>query len=434
MTYAKATNKTDKKLRVLFLQSQTFFGADTAVHAMLMRHFDRNETEVHVACNQERLDDPLTSARDQIERIPDLHILPTDFGPSTNDTAILEKLKRVASRGVAVPLTLLKLAGYIRRHRIDVIHCTEKPRDAFYGVLLAKMTGAKAVIHLHVGYADWLKPNVRWALREASAVIGVSQFVADTAIAAGLSRDKVYGIPNCIDLQDPARAAWSPDADGAPVRKELGIPADALVMGHVGRFFSHKGQGDMVEAVASLKDKLPTPWRLVLVGDDDRRAHPGGGSFRAELEQRVKELGVEKNVVFTGFRTDIARIFSCFDMYTMPTFEEPLGLVFLEALAVEKPVVAYRSGGVPEVVTHGECGLLTEPKDKAALANAILTLANDPARRKQMGKAGRRRVEQVLNPQQMCAQVVAVYRSAGRDTRTVSSAAGSTRETQASEG
>jgi glycosyltransferase involved in cell wall biosynthesis len=149
--------------------------------------------------------------------------------------------------------------------------------------------------------------------------------------------------------------------------------------------------------------------RLVIVGEDDPRAHPGGGSFRAELEAQVDRLGLRENVVFTGFQTDVARLVAAFDIYAMPTWEEPYGMVFLEAMAMRKPVVAWANGGPLEIVKEGETGFLTEPHDTAQLAEAILKLLRDPALARQFGDAGRRRVEEALNPQQMCDSMLGVY-------------------------
>src|SRR5689334_5154679 len=128
-------------IRVLFMQSQAFFGADSGIHAQMMRHFDRRDVEVHVACTTERQQNRAVSTRDHLEEIPNLRIRPTNFGPSTFGTSGIARFQRML-RGGVVPMNLLSLAAYIKRHKIDVIHGTEKPRDAFYGVLLGKLTGA----------------------------------------------------------------------------------------------------------------------------------------------------------------------------------------------------------------------------------------------------------------------------------------------------
>ena len=88
----------------------------------------------------------------------------------------------------------------------------------------------------------------------------------------------------------------------------------------------------------------------------------------ARLKTLTRELGLQEHVIFTGFRSDIVQILAAIDVFTMPTFEEPCAVAFLEAMAMRKPVVALRSGGTPQLVEHGVAGLLSPPEDIDALA------------------------------------------------------------------
>ncbi len=99
-----------------------------------------------------------------------------------------------------------------------------------------------------------------------------------------------------------------------------------------------------------------------------------------------------------------------FDMYTMPSWEEPFGMVFVEAMSMEKPVVAWHQAGPIEIVIDGETGFLVPPKDIPALGHAILNLAKDGAMRRRFGVAGRARVLSYFNSQRMCADVLSVYK------------------------
>lgn len=390
-------------IRVLFIQSQSFFGADSYIHALLMRYFDRSAVEVHVACTTERMDPAISAAR-RIGEIPDVRVRPMNFGPSIFGTGGWTKVRRVA-RGWIVPISLASLASYIRRRRIQVIHGTEKPRDAFYGVLLGRLTGAKSVIHMHVGYGEWQSAHAKWALRHADGVVGVSNFVANSVIAAGIPRARVFAVLNSVDL-----SSWDPTLDGSATRRALGIPDDAPVVGIVARLFKWKGHGDLLEALAIIRQEFPDV-RLVIVGEDDRRAHPGRGSYRAELEAQARRLGLEGHVIFAGFRTDIPQVMAAFDVYAMPSWEEPLGVAYLEAMAMRKPVVAWANGGAPEVIVHNEAGFLCPPGSIASLADAILALLRDPALRRSFGEEGRRRVTEVLTPQRMSEAMLEVYRA-----------------------
>jgi glycosyltransferase involved in cell wall biosynthesis len=393
-------------LGVLFLQSQAFFGADSAVHAQLMRHLDRRAVTVHCACTETEADDPRMTAARRIRQIPDLHVRSTDFGRSVYGRPLSTRV-----RGGIAALTAsahaVGLIRYMKREQIRIVHGTEKPRDAFGGVWLARLAGAKSVIHMHVGYGDWLSPRVRWALGAADALVGVSRFVAEGLVAAGYPADRVFAVHNSLDLADPT---WDRLADRRALRASLGIDALAPVICIASRLFRWKGHHDLVEAVNAIRAELPDV-RLLIVGEDDPRANPGGGSYRMQLASRIAELGLERNVVFTGFRTDVADLMAASDVFCQPSAEEPFGMVYLEAMAVRRPVVAYRSGGAPEVVADGETGFLVERGDVTSLATALVRLLRDEALRRRFGDAGRRRVEMVFAPARSAAAMLEVYRA-----------------------
>jgi glycosyltransferase involved in cell wall biosynthesis len=390
----------------LFLQSQEFFGADSGIHALLMRHFDRRVVQPSVALTFADPDPPYTPSRVYFQEIPGLPIRPTDFGPSIYYRSPASRLSLAA----AVPRvadTLLALAADIRRRRIHVLHATEKPRDAFYGYLLSRLTGAKLVVHLHVGFEEWISPLAKWAIRRADGIVGVSRATAATILKSGLPPERVYHVLNALDLQ---ASRWDPSIDGGPTRAGLGITPDAPVVGIVSRLFVWKGHTHLVKALRKVADAVPEV-RLAIVGEDDPMAHPERRSYRAELEGLVRELGLERQVIFTGFRSDIPELMAAFDVFAMPSWDEPFGMVFLEAMAMERPVVAWDSGGAPEVIADGETGYVVERGDVDALAETLLRLIRDPDLRRRLGEAGRRRAIERFSPQRMCRDMVEVYRS-----------------------
>jgi glycosyltransferase involved in cell wall biosynthesis len=150
--------------------------------------------------------------------------------------------------------------------------------------------------------------------------------------------------------------------------------------------------------------------RLVIVGDDDPRAHPGGTSYTAELKALVAQLGLQEQVIFSPFRADVPALMASFDVFAMPSWGEPFGMVYVEAMAMKRPVVAWADGGPLEIVADGETGYLPPRGDVDALAQVLLRLVREPDLRRRMGEAGRRRVEQCFTPQRMCRDMVEVYR------------------------
>lgn len=400
MSVAPATR--DGRVKILFMQSQTFFGADSAIHGQIMRHLDRSAFDVHVAVNagDDREPSPSLNA---LSKIPDLAIRPTNFGTTVTARSKRQILLDTARSGVPALASLGGLVAYARKHRIDVVHCTEKPRDAFYGLLLARAIGARCLIHIHVKAEDWISPLVRWAMHRADVLVGVSDFVADSIVQLGYPAHKTRSVLNCLDLEQ-----WDGRADPAKIRREFGVPDDVPLMAIVSRLFSWKGHRDLIRALGRVKERVPR-FRLLVVGEDDPRANPGGGSFSAELRELTAELGLEEHVTFTGFRKDVPDVMAACDVYTMPSFEEPFGMVYLEAMAFSKPVIALDNGGAREIVQHGVTGLLSLPGDVERLADNIVTLLQDPELGRRMGAAGNARLKERFAAPRMARDVEQVY-------------------------
>jgi len=371
------------KINVLFLHSQNGFGADSAIHGHLMRHLDRARFTVHVACSRGSLASPSAALR-RFSQIPDVRVRPTDFAPGfrhRSSREIVGQLREVA----AFPLEYANLARYIRRERIDILHGLDRPRDAVYAVSLGKLTRTASIVHVHVAWAEAYSAPAKWGVRNADGVFSISRFVTGTIAATGTPIERIHTVLNGIDV-----SGWSPrEVDATTVRRELSIPLDAPVIASVSRLFRQKGQRELLQAFARVRDEFPGAWLLV-VGADAVEVH--GGSFTTELRALARQLGIADRVVFTGGRSDIPQIMAACDVFALPSFEEPFGLVYLEAMAMERPVVALSNGGTPEVVEHGKSGLLATPGDVSGLAGALLELLRDPELRAKMGASGRERV------------------------------------------
>jgi glycosyltransferase involved in cell wall biosynthesis len=300
---------------------------------------------------------------------------------------------------------MTRLARYISRHDIRIVHGTEKPRDAFYGLLLARLTGARAITHLHVKAEGWMSPLVRWSLRRADGVIAISEFVARSAANMGCDASRTYTVLNALDHR-----AWSLESDGVSIRHEFAIPDAAPVISIISRVCPWKGHELLLDALACLRSTVPE-FRLLVVGEDDPRATPGGGSYSARLRSRCAELDLQENVIFTGFRSDTSELLAASDIFAMPSFEEPFGVVFLEAMAMGKPVVALRSGGAPQVVEHTLSGLLSDPDDVRTLSQNLQRLILDPDLRQRMGLYGQDVVRTNFTPERLARDMEAVYSS-----------------------
>ena len=389
-----------EKTRVLFLHSATRppLGADTWIHTLIMRHLDRSSHQVHVACSPGPADAP-TPTFAAVRDIPDLQIEPVNLGPELFAKSPSDRARAALETAPAL-WNLLKLARYIKKHRIALVHTSDRPRDAFASVILARLTGAKCVVHVHVTYGDWMSPMLRWAMARADALVGVSEFVARSLVNdGGYPRATTHAVLNAINLE-----AWDYHTGPGTIRAELGVSEDAFVIACVARVFVAKGQAELIRALALVHADVPGA-TLLIVGQD----YPPGTHYSEELRALAEELGVAANVIFTGLRKDVSRLIAASDVLAMTSYEEPFGLVYAEAMAMKRPVVALDNGGTPEVVEHGKSGLLSSSGDTAALASNIRKLAGDPELRARMGEYGRKQVEARFSPQRLARDVARVY-------------------------
>jgi glycosyltransferase involved in cell wall biosynthesis len=178
---------------------------------------------------------------------------------------------------------------------------------------------------------------------------------------------------------DPA--VLGPDGGAEEVRAELGIPPGAPVVGTVASFKRHKGHQYLIRAAERVRRAVPDV-RFVLVG-------------RGPLEERVRAqaraLGLDGTLIFAGYREDAPRIAGAFDVFALSSVYEGLSIALVEAMAQGRPVVVTEVGGLPEVVEHGQHGLVVRAEDPDALGDAILTLLQDAGLRQRFGEAARRR-------------------------------------------
>jgi glycosyltransferase involved in cell wall biosynthesis len=388
------TSSLDNRTRVLFINSALIGGADTGIHFLLLRSLSRDRFQLHAA-GQPGSPAP---AFNELCSIPGVEFRPTNFGPSLWRRSQFQKLTGIVGT-LPAAISLLGLANYIRRHRIQILHSTDRPRDAISCVSLAALTGAKALIHAHVNYGDWMSRAVTGAFSRADAIVGVSRHTAGTFVKAGYRSDRVHAVLNAIEP-----SSWDPTLSSLPGRASLGVSNDAPLILSVARLFRSKGHFELLSALALVSRRYPNV-RLAIVGSD----YPADNGETQMLEAHARELGIGENVIFTGQRSDIASLLAACDVFSLPSMEEPFGLVFAEAMAMRRPVVALSTGGTPEVVEHGKCGLLSAPGDIDALATNLLRLLADPALRSRFGQNGRLRVEENFSPRRMASAFSAVY-------------------------
>jgi glycosyltransferase involved in cell wall biosynthesis len=308
---------------------------------------------------------------------------------------------RVVPLGGALDIgSLVRLRRALKQLDANVVHTHGHFSVNVLGRVAGRLAGARVVAHMHIENAFRAAPlgrALQVALDDATARLCSRILVVSDATRQILARQ---GYPRRMEV---VRNGIVGERVG-PLRLD-GIPDGAPLVVHVGRLAPVKGQRELIEALPMLDGV-----HVVLVGVDLE----SGGDYRRELESFAASLGVADRVVFAGYRDDVPALLAGADVFTLPSRMEGLPLVVLEAMAQARPVVATAVGGTPELVEDAVTGLLVPPGDVAALASALRSLLDDPARARTLGEAGRRRFEEQFTTAAMTDPVLEVYAELAR--------------------
>ena len=278
------------------------------------------------------------------------------------------------------PATLPALLKQIDRRSADVLHLHGYGATTF-GRLAAAIRRLPAVLHEHANLTDtpWFQKIADRALAPYTDIaLAVSRSTAEFVVRARLvpaERTKVVylGVP----LEEFSRPRTTEEVGAA--RRALGIPPNTFAIGTVTRLMPSKGNEYLVDAARLVIDRLPDA-RVYIVGE---------GELQTELEGRARALGLGDRLTFCGFRRDVAEAFAAFDLAVFPSLWEGTPLTVLEALAMGKSIVATDADGLQDVLTNGVDAKIVPRRDAAALADAIVSLANDASLRQRLATNAR---------------------------------------------
>jgi glycosyltransferase involved in cell wall biosynthesis len=282
------------------------------------------------------------------------------------------------------------------RDGVDVVH-THMFGSNVWGTVLGRLSGVPVVVAHEHTWSFQGRPLRRFLDRElvarwADVFVAVSGEDRRKMIEVeGVDPAKIRLIPNGIP--SPANGA------GADVRTELGIEPGAPVLGVVCELRAQKALEVLFEAAALLLVEFPT-LKLLVVGD---------GPERARLEEGARRLGVADTVLFLGIRRDVPAVLTAVDVAVLSSDYEGSPLSVMEYMAAAKPVVSTRVGGVPELVQEDVHGLLVDPRDPEALAEAVARLLRDPALAKRLGAEGRKRQQREFSLEAMVGRIEDLY-------------------------
>ena len=289
-----------------------------------------------------------------------------------------------------------KLSRVVRELAPDVIHAHDPHAVSMAAMALSTIQNGRRPALLIARRVDFrLKRNAfsRWKYKQVDAAICSSEAIRRMIIEDGLDADRAFTVYEGVQVE--AIASQEP----ADVHKALWLPPGAPVVGNIAALVAHKGQRYLIDAAPAIVRARPDTQILIF----------GEGELRPALQRQIRSLGLDHHVKLVGFRPDILSLLGGLDLFVMSSLTEGLGTSILDAMAAARAVVATTAGGIPEVVVHGETGLLVPPGHAAPLADAIIALVGDPARRTAMGQAGLARVREHFTVDRMVDETLAVY-------------------------
>jgi glycosyltransferase involved in cell wall biosynthesis len=305
---------------------------------------------------------------------------------------------------------ILRLARLIRRERPTILH-THTAKAGAVGRLAALLAGRARppiIVHTFHGHVlrGYFNPVASRGFRilervlagMTTTLVAVSPEVQDDLVRLHVAPASKFAVIRLgIELD---QRVGDDSAERTATRRLLGLGDDPFVVGWVGRMTAVKRTDVVVRVLGELVER-GVDAHLLLVGD---------GPDRDDLERYAHELGVVRRCLFLGYQEDVSRWYNAIDALLLPSVNEGTPVSVIESLAAQRPAVATRVGGTPDVIRDGVDGFLVDPSDGEALAERLAELARDPELRTQMGAAGRERVLQRYAVDRLVDDVDRLYR------------------------
>lgn len=362
-------------MRILQISSAKIFGGGERHFVDLCRGLASRGHDVFVALR------PTCGWQDRLDFIPE------------------ENFLRVSIRNSFGVLSAIRIAEFARENKIDIIHAHVARDYIPASIACLAADGAKFVLTRHVLFP--LKPFNRFALKNLSAAIGVSEGVR-TSLENIFPPSKVSVISNGIDI-----AGYS-DSDSAALREEFrslhSIPQDAPLVGTLGELKELKGQGDFVLAAQEIVKQIPN-CRFVVTGKDNSVDK----SYRRELKRMVKVFGLEENFLWLDWLDDTAPFYAAIDVFVSPSHSESFGLTILEAMLRGKAIVATETAGAKELISDSD--YLVPVREPVKMAEKICSLLGDASFRVDYGAQLKKRASEKFSLDRMVGETESLYRA-----------------------
>ncbi len=318
-------------------------------------------------------------------------------GLSRNAQAAGVPVEHVTMRSYFDVFAILRLRSFIRRRNFQIVN-THSSRDSWVASFASKLAGVPALIrtrHLSVPIATHLF-NIVYHLPDVIITTCESTRM-DMIERNRLDEHSIVSIPTGVVLD-----RYDPDYRAPHLKRQLGIPEEAPVISKVAVLRSWKRHDVFLRAARAVLSKVPEA-RFLIVGE---------GPQRRNLERLIRQLGLERSVIMTGYRTDVPDILSITDISCLVSDSaEGVPQAVTQSLAMGKPTIRTSIGGIPELIVDGVTGYLIPPADPEALAEKILSLLKDPAKGAAMGAAGRSLIQERFSCETMLERLDSLYRA-----------------------
>jgi glycosyltransferase involved in cell wall biosynthesis len=305
---------------------------------------------------------------------------------------------------------LLQLINIIKEKQVQIVH-THGARAGLLGRTAAVLTGVPITIctvHNFVNHSRvplWQKQVFRLLEKMLSPAttryITVSQALArEISRLNGIPEDKIDVVYNGVNLEN-----FNIMLDCKEKKSQLGLRPNSVIIGTAGRLIATKGVSYFIEAARTVKKKFPLT-QFIIVGE---------GPQRPALEKLARDLEMEGEVFFLGYRRDLLSILPLINVFVIPSVSEGQSIVTLEAMAARRPVVAFKTGGIPELLTHRRSGILVPEMSPESLAEGIMEVLENPRLAEKMGNTARSVVESKFQQDAMVRKIEEIYRRCLRE-------------------
>lgn len=365
------------KINVLHIIGSLQYGGAEKLLVTLLKKFDKEKYKFTVCC----LDGggPLESEIDNLD---------------------IDVIKLGMSK-TSFPFAFCKLLWMMKTKKIKIVH-THLYGSGYWGRIAAKMVGVPIIITGEYGLTLWKKRRHILFERLANCFTDMRITDGEDIRRNRITREKIDPQKIITILGGVDIDRFDPSVNVDIERKELNFTQNTFCVGTLSRLVQLKGLNYLLEATKEIIDVFPTVLFLIA----------GDGPARKELEDYAIRLGIEKNIIFTGYCSENQKVkmLALMDIFVTPsTLEGGVPVSLLEAIAMQKPIIATAVGAIPDVIKNGENGILIPPKNSKALSDAIIMLIKDKQLREKIAKNGHKQAKDRFSAESVAKKIEEIY-------------------------